>query len=162
VIAALAALSWLKRAGGFIVKFWREIFIAYLCIALYGAQGKIHDRDVALQGFIADQQAAALESEKRGAETGQEAVTTYVDQQAQDAPVIERVVTRVHNVCVRKPDRDLSLPAPAGVSGLPGREAQDQADREFAQAIADDLAACSGELNRLDAIRDFHNANTSR
>lgn len=104
--------------------------------------------------------AAQSSGKVRAAGTGLEAVTNYVTKQTEDGPVIERVVTRVHNVCVRQPaDRDLSVPAAASVSGLPGREAQDQADREFAQAIADDLAACSGELNRLDAIREFHNAN---
>lgn len=118
---------------------------------LDGAQ----DALAALQASI---DKAASQSEARAAQTGLEAVTRYVQKQEADAPTVERVVTRVRDVCLRKPaDRDLSMSGTPGASGQASREAQD--DATFAQAIADDLAACSGELNRLDAIRQFHNAN---
>lgn len=105
--------------------------------------------------------AAAQQSQLRAATTGQEAVSSYAQSQQQDAPLVERVVTRVRNVCLRQPSPGgLPVPAAASEPGQARRDAQDDADRAaYLSAVADDLRTCQSELNRLDAIRQFHNAN---
>lgn len=104
---------------------------------------------------------AQQQSELRAATSGQEAVSTYVQAQERDAPIVERVVTRTRNVCLQQPAaRDLSVPAATGGAGPAGRQAQDDADRAaWVSAVAEDLRTCASELARLDAIRAFHNAN---
>lgn len=136
--------------------------LAGAAIAAAAAQTYRLDRT---QDALADLQrsiaTAVQASELRGATTAVEAVSHYVETQQQDAPVVERVVTRTVNVCLRQQAADrLSVPGTAGGAGSAGGKAQDDADREWVQAIAADLKTCAAELNRLDAIRNFHNANT--
>lgn len=104
---------------------------------------------------------AQAKSETRAATTGLEAVTNYVQVQEQDAPVVERAVDRIRNVCLQQPTKDrLPVSAASGVPGQAGREAEDgRARAQYVDELAADLKTCAAELNRLDAIRTFHNHN---
>ena len=109
---------------------------------------------------------AAQTSELRGATTAVEAVSQSVETQQKDAPVVERVVTRTVNVCLRQQAADrLPVPGAAGGARQADAETKDDANRAaWLGAVADDLATCAAALNRCDSIRNFHNANvgTSR
>lgn len=140
---------------------WR-LFAFAAVAALLGMQTMRLDRaQLDLERLQASISAASSKSETRAAQTGLEAVTSYVQKQQADAPVVERVVDRVRNVCLRKPaSGDLPIAGAPGVFGQAGREAQDDRARtQYLQDVADDLVTCKAELDRLDAIRDFHNAN---
>lgn len=130
-------------------------FILVLLVAL-GAQtmrlGAAQRQHAALGASIAK---AKTDSVLRGALTGQEALSTYVRDSKKDAPVVERVVTRLRNVCLRQPAADLPVPEGAGGADGPGRGAGDLQDREFAEAAGRDLAACKDELNKLKGLRRF-------
>lgn len=109
---------------------------------------------VALQLSI---QTAAAESTTRAAQSAVVVTQTLKEKTDEDRPVVERVVNRIVRQCA--PNRDLPLPAVAGGAGPPRGEAQDDGRGAFAQELADDLATCQGELNRLDVMRSWVKAN---
>lgn len=109
----------------------------------------------ALQQIKDSIKTAAAESQARGAVTGQQAVEGYEDAKQQAAPVVERVVTRVRNVCLREPAADDHLPLPNRASEAhdAATGAGDAGDRAFARAIGRDLTTCAAELERLKALQ---------
>ena len=116
-----------------------------------------------IQRLQAAAQLAEATSAERGAQTGQEAVQSYVQRNEQEAPLMERVVDRVRVVCMRDPasapnDR-LSVP-----EGSPDPDGRAQAprnngDREFAAAIGRDLQACRTEMTKLSELQTWLRAN---
>lgn len=167
------ALEALKRAWSFALAYWRELLIAALAVAVIvqqarvmGRDGTIAKRDAAIQSIKDQQTVAAAKSEAHGATTGQEAVETYVERNEADAPVVERVVDRVRNVCLhdRAPARDLPVPEGAGLAdGAAARardaEARAAEDRAYAIAIGDDLETCAKQLNKLRGLQGWIRAN---
>lgn len=151
---------------GFIFRWWREILIAVLAAAIWVQQGRVEsrdetigERDATIQEMKAAGKLAEAKSAERGATTGQEAVQNYVEQNRQDAPVVERVVERVRNVCLRQADRDLPVPESAAAPDGSAAAAGDDGDRAFAEAIGRDLEACNRELNKLGRLQTWVKAN---
>lgn len=139
--------------------------IAALGVCIVALAGQTYRLDRAQNALTELQESittAAQKSELRAATTAVEAVSNYVQANERDAPIVARVTERVRNVCVREQADDrLPVPAAPAGAGPAGSKAQDDADRAaFLGAVADDLETCVSELNRLDAIRNFHNANT--
>lgn len=135
--------------------------VGVLAAALAWQSLRLHGTQDALATLQQSLTTAQQQSQLRAATTATEAVSTYVQHQDRDAPVVERVVTRTRNICLREQAADhLPVPAAAGDIGQARRQAQDDADRAaWISAVADDLKTCAAELNRLDAIRNYHNAN---
>lgn len=153
-----------KAAGsafiGFIFEWWRELFIIGLTLALLHSCAEIRDREHEIESIKAAHKIAGANSQTRGATTGQEAVENYVDRNAADRPVVERVVERVRNVCMRSED-PVRVPVPESAGDADGAKGgtQDDEDRAFAEAISDDLRTCQEELNKLDGLRAWLRAN---
>lgn len=147
-------LRWVNGAFGpyILGALGAVIAILLICLAaqsvrLDAANGRYAD----LQKSIVN---ASRESEARGAKTGLEAVEGYVQQQQKDAPVIERVVTRTRNVCLR-PSSNLPVPARTEDTHDAAAGAGNDEDRAFREAIANDLATCQNELTRFSALQQW-------
>lgn len=154
--------------GRFIAEWWVEIVVVVLACGIFFQQTRVWSRDekiVQLDRTIEDMKAAAVlaesKSAERGATTGAEATVAYVERNEKDRPVVERVVERVRNVCVRSPD---PVRVPVSQGPRPPDEAagraEDREDDAFREAIADDLQACNSELNKLTALQDWVRANS--
>lgn len=103
----------------------------------------------------------ALEFELLAAEAGRNAVEDYRHEVSEQAPVVERVVERVRNICVRDEARDpgsrgLPLPAAAAGTAGPGLRNGDAEDRAFSAAVGRDLAACADELVRFRKVMEHY------
>lgn len=164
---AMATKEILKRLGRFLAEWWVEILVVALCLAIYAQQTRVWARDetIAKRDRAIDQMKAAAalaesKSAERGATSGQEAVSTYVERNEADRPVVERVVERVRNVCLRSPD-PVRVSVPQGAAAPDGAKSrtQDDEDRAFAEDVADDLRTCQAELNKLDSLRAWIVAN---
>lgn len=146
--------------GGFGLRHWRELLIGMLLAMVWQQRSEIRRKDAALVAVFEAHQQAAAASRLRGAETGQEAVQAHVERIEQDRPAVERVVTRLRNICVRQPPAG-DLPVPAGPASTDDARdaARNARDRAFADAAGRDLARCSTELSRLAALQDWVRAN---
>jgi hypothetical protein len=145
----------------FLIEWWREVLIIGLVLGLIHAGAEIRDREHQIKELEARHKLASATSQAKGASTGQEAVTVYVERNEADRPVVERVVERVRNVCLRSED-PVRVPVPegAGAADEAASRTQDDEDRAFAEAIADDLQACNTELNKLSSLQDWIRANS--
>lgn len=163
VLAVL--LKAVKRHTGRVIAFglrhWRELLIGVLLCTCWQQRREIRHQDAAIVAIFEAHRQAAAASQLRAAETGQEAVQAHVERIEQDRPVVERVVTRLRNVCLRQPaaDRDLPMPAGAAPADDAARAAGDDADRAFTDAAGRDLARCSAELSRLSGLQNWVHAN---
>ncbi|HEX6215285.1 MAG TPA: hypothetical protein VFZ38_10725 [Vicinamibacterales bacterium] len=134
---------------------WRLLLALSLALAFAWQVRAKEEAQDALSDFRQSVEQAGLKSQLQGAQSGVEAVTTYVEQNEADRPVVERVVERVRHVCLR-PEGRVPVPASPGTADeAPGRTSDD----EFAKAIGQDLATCKAELNRLGALQVWVKAN---
>ncbi len=165
--AMLTAKSVADTAFRFVLTRWRELLIAFLICAMYVMHAKVESRDRTIaerDGTIQDMKDAATlaesKSAERGAVTGAEATVVYVERNEADRPVVDRVVERVRNVCVRPKD-PVRVPVSQGAPAVDGPQggAQDDEDRAFANDVADDLRTCQTELNKLEGLRTWVRAN---
>lgn len=97
---------------------------------------------------------AVTESKERAANTGIKAVESFQEKQHEDRKPVERVVTRINNVCLRK-QGDLLLPSATGELEKADAETEDSGDDAFIRAAGDDIESCSTALNQCDAVLDF-------
>lgn len=145
-------LSWFNSLGIVGVA----TLLAFFMVVFLGAMNvKLKQDLLKCQTAVAE---AAAEEVRRAWQPAIESVERYYVTRNEDLPVVERVVERVRNVCVRDTG-GVSVPAPSAQFGPTGGETED--DRERARYLADlaeDIAVCQSELTRLDAIRDYHNA----
>lgn len=133
---------------------------AVLGISTLWQTHRLHSTQAALQTLKQSITTAEQQSQLRAATTATEAVSTYVQANEADAPIVERVVTRTRNVCVREPARDLPVPAVPAGNRQAAAAAQDRADdAAWLSAVADDIETCAGALNMCRAQYDFHKAN---
>lgn len=155
--AMLTAKSVGEAVFGFVLNWWRELLIVFLIGAMYVMHARVEARDrtiakrnETIQQMKDDAKVAESKSAERGATTGAEATVVYVERNEKDRPVVERVVERVRNVCVRSPD-PVRVPVSQGSAGPDDTaiRTQDREDDAFREAIADDLQACNSELNKL-------------
>ena len=153
----------LGKVLNFLGTWWREVLILSLVAAVWLQITRVHareetigQRDQTIQSMKDAAKVAESKSAERGATTGAEATVDYVQRNEADRPVVERVVERVRNVCLRPPD-PVRVPVPEGtaVADAAPSGTQDREDDAFAQAIADDLQACNAELNKLTALQDW-------
>jgi hypothetical protein len=144
----------------FIVEWWRELLILGLVLALIHAGAEIRDRNHEIASIKAAQKLAGANSQAKGATTGQEAVTVYVERNEADRPVVERVVERVRNVCLRSQD-PVRVPVPESTprADETAAGAGDGEDRAFVEAIGRDLETCKAELNKLSTLQEWLRAN---
>ena len=165
--AMLTAKSFADTAFRFVLNWWRELLILFLIGAMYVMHARVESRDRTIaerDGTIQDMKDAARVAEsksaERGAVTGAEATVVYVERNEADSPVVERVVERVRNVCVRPKD-PVRVPVPQGSPDPDGTEGgtQDDQGRAFADDVADDLRTCQTELNKLEGLRTWVRAN---
>ncbi len=89
----------------------------------------------------------------QAATTGTEAVTTYADHIQQDAPVVERVVTRIVRQCAER------VPSGTGDIHAAGVRDGNAEDRAFAEAAGRDLQACASELERFRGLQEWKRRN---
>lgn len=165
--AMLGAKAVADKTFGFVLAWWRELLIVFLIGAMYVMHARVESRDRTIaerDGTIQDMKDAARVAEsksaERGAVTGAEATVVYVERNEADSPVVERVVERVRNVCVRPKD-PVRVPVPQGSPDPDGTEGgtQDDQGRAFADDVADDLRTCQTELNKLEGLRTWVRAN---
>lgn len=133
------------------------------CAGSY-ATGRYHGTHSEREAWQLQEAKAALKSQKQAtaiAEIATAEVTDYVDQVREDAPVVERVVERVRNVCLRPADPDrVPVPAPARAADAAALAAQNARNREaedaeYIAAIQSDLASCANDLARFSALQAF-------
>ncbi len=108
---------------------------------------------------------AAAASATAAGTAGIEAVENYhADRDANAVPVAAASRT-IRDVCLRDQDR-IPVPASAGLAGSPSvkiennraREVTAKEKEQYVAELIEDMATCQAELDRLDAIREFHNA----
>ena len=154
-----------------VLKQWPLVLALGLAVALLLAER----RSVRAERQLADYQAQAKTDlaeratanaaviEKIATKTA-EAVTHYAEREVSDAPIADRVADRVRSQCVRvEPDSAAvaaALRAAAGTDDPEGSGVRNEnsADREFAEAAAADLKACTSELNRLRLCKAYIDA----
>lgn len=156
-ITAMAILwrtvkNWFDDVGIFEVA----LLCAFAMITFLGGLNVVLKKQLA-ECRLANAEAQA-EQVRRAWQPAINSVERYYVTRNEDAPVVERVVERVRNVCVRQAG-GVSLPTAPSGAGQASRQAQDDRAREsYLADVADDLATCQSELTRLDAIREFHNS----
>lgn len=131
--------------------------LALLCIGQWwiirGLSQDIKNADAAFLLAQAQSVATATTAEVKE-------LDTYVQKQIEDAPAVDRVVARTRSSCVRRSTEDrVQVPPTTEELGQASREAEDDRMREeWLALVSDDLRTCAAELDRLDAIRNIHNA----
>ncbi len=165
--AMLTAKSVAESFFAFVLNWWRELLILFLIGAMYVVHARVEsrdrtiaERDETIQDMKDDASLAESKSAERGAVTGAEATVVYVERNEADRPIVDRVVERVRNVCVRPKD-PVRVPVPQSSpdpDGAKGRT-QDDEERAFADDVADDLRTCQTELNKLEGLRTWVRAN---
>lgn len=165
--AMLAAKSVASKIVSFVLEWWVEILVLILVAGIWVQQTRVRSRDelivqrdATIKQMKDDAKLAESKSAEHGATTGAEATVTYVQRNEADRPVVERVVERVRNVCVRPKD-PVRVPVSQGPGDPDGAKGgtQDREDDAFREAIADDLRTCQAELNKLDGLRTWVRAN---
>lgn len=138
------------------------IIVAVLVAAVVVQSVRLHFAKAQLASLEREYAAAQVENVIKGATSATDALENYVERHEQDAPVVERVVERVRNVCLHSESR---VPLPAGAGTLSGagartRDDEDRArDERFVEAIEHDLAYCNDKLNVLRGLQQFCIAN---
>lgn len=144
-------------AAIFIAKHWRLVS-ALLLALLAGFQTVRLDRcESAGERRDAEMRAASAQVAARAAITGQEAVTAYVKQTAEDRPVVQRVRTRILREC----SGVSASTGPGAVHGA-GAAAQDVgkgASESIAEDLADDVSVCAVYLERYRKFQDWKRNN---
>lgn len=160
---SLAGSAIMARLGSPLVIVMAAVLLALSAwggvqtVRLAREQGSHEQTRSALRQLRDSIKTAAAESQARGAMTGQQAVEDLDHANVQNAPIVERVVTRVRNVCLREPaagaDDHLPLPDRTGQANDTAAGAGDAGDRAFAEAVARDIAVCANERERLIALQ---------
>lgn len=145
-----------------IIPPWAKTTILVGIIATIFYAGRVYERriwqrDTAVAASTKTKQDAAREVAGANfdaflASAGTKTVTNYVERLEEDRPIVERVITRIRNVCLRGGASGVrrSVPEGAGTVQAPGSETRNGGDDAFAAALQRDLKVCAAELNRLD------------
>ncbi|HET8883014.1 MAG TPA: hypothetical protein VFM56_12635 [Solimonas sp.] len=144
-------------ALAFILQHWRLTF-ALLLAALAGLQTIRLDRcENASERRDAEMRAASAQVAAHAAITGQEAVTAYVKQTAEDRPVVQRVRTRILRECSGVPVA--AGPGPVHGTGASVEDAGKGAAEPIAEDLADDVSVCAVYLERYRKFQDWKRNN---
>ena len=133
-------------------------------LRLHTAQNDAREAQLAHQELLVNYRAAQADATRRAAEAGAFVRQRYDQQLEADRPVVERVVHRVRNVCLRDEStaahRDSAVPAAPGVADEAAGESANNRDRAFALAIAADLETCHRDLQRMSALQSWVRLNS--
>lgn len=141
---------------------WAQALMLTGIIAAIFYSGRVYERriwqrDTAVAASTNTNLAAAREVAGANfnaylAQAGANTVTNYVERLEADRPTVERVVTRIRDVCMHNGASRIreSLPEGAGTLQAPSSDARNDQDTEFVAALQRDIEVCAAELRRLD------------
>jgi len=135
-----------------------RILIILAFLALYAGFFYVRGTSAERAAWAAKEQAAEIDRQKqavKAANTGTTAVEAVHEEIKRDAPVVERVVTRVRNVCLHDDKGRVSVPASAEEPARAPEPAQDAGDRAFVDAIESDIKQCADDLARLKGLQQW-------
>ena len=153
--AAAAIAAWL-------VGHWRLLLAGALAGGLWWQTERLEAVQASLDKRIAQEAIGRAEMRAHSAEAGQEALTTYVDQESIDRPLAGAVAARLSGIGVCAPGAVRPSESAAALDAARARAgdaeararaaaAREAEAREFLEAAGRDLETCTGEMNRLRA-----------
>src|SRR5690606_26100377 len=135
------------------IPLWAKALILLAAVAGIFHAGRLYERRI-WRADVAEQRAhqiqASADQQITSANAGTTTVTEYADRVQSDRAPVERVITRVRNICLREPADHLPVPESAGAVQAPGGQAGDAGDDAFVAALQRDVQTCAAELARLD------------
>lgn len=152
-----------------ILKHWRVAGVLILLLTTIwqtwqvdSLKGEIKLTEAQHRAEAADHRATQAELRAMRARVAAATTQTLMETKDEEAPVIDRVVVRTRNVCVRGADEAGVLP-PAGSAllddGRGGRDADDpggpRADQRWLDKVSADLRMCHKELLEARASAEY-------
>lgn len=138
-----------------------QVMCAGLAVFAFVQTSRLDDAKTAIAGMAHEQVVASLNSQLGARDATIKELRNYDSKNKKDVVPTGRVVERIRNVCLQT-SAGVPVPPFAPGAGPTGSEAEDsgsrEADEQFVQDLQEDLQTCQAELNRLDAVRNFHNA----